>query len=142
MMIIDNVISAFQTGDRQTIEMMARNILQTLEHESISELSFSHKVFRKHLTETNQSDMEYLSLVYILAEYIEEIKEGRCTCSIVEKKMYNSPERLKGIFNSEVIDPKPYFEDYSCICRTCGSKYLAQIRPKGHGETVIWNKIT
>lgn len=89
----------FKSGDRQTIEMMARNTLvHGRPHKYMQELSLHSVKFEDLLSTTAAEDKEYLTLVYILSEHLNEISKGACPCSIVEKSMFNSPDRLDGIF--------------------------------------------
>ena len=94
-------------GDRQKIEMMARNLLcHGRTHNYMQELSRHAEKISSLLSATNPEDKEYLTLVYMLSEHLNEINEGSCPCSIVEKSMFNSPDRLEGILKilEEKID--------------------------------------
>jgi len=141
-MDIVEIENIFKSRDRQKIEMMARNILvDGRTHEFMKKLSQHAEKFNHLLSMTDPNDKEYLSLVYILADHLKEIKSGDCACSIVGKPMYNSPKRLEGIL--EIIEEKVDMEEYSIWthtkCLACGKEYESKQVECGFGQKVIWN---
>lgn len=141
-MDIIEIENIFKSGDRQKIEMMARNILvHGRTHKFMKELSQHAEKFNHLLSLTDSKDKEYLILVYILADHLKEIKSGACACSIVEKPMFNSPDRLEGIL--KILDEKVNIEEYSIWthskCLACGKEYESKMVESGFGQKVIWN---
>ena len=135
-----DVFAAFETKNLRSIEMMAREIIcSSYSHELIKNLSAFHNEFRAELLKTDQKEKEYLALVYILAEVLDEVHNGSCPCIIVKKKCYNSPSRLKNIFLTVCVNPEPYAEEYKCTCTLCGKEYFAQEQESGFGSRVYWS---
>jgi len=140
-MNIAEIENIFNSGDRQKIELMARAILvHGRPHHSMQELSKHAKKFSDLLSRTATEDREYLALVYILAEHLQEISEGACACSIVEKPMFNSPDRLDGILKvlGEQVNPVDNSLSVHSKCLACGSEYLAKVVDTGYGQKVFW----
>jgi hypothetical protein len=142
-MLITEIEKIFETGDQQQIEMMARRILtQGRSHTFMQDLSQYAEHFNALLSKTDPEAKDYLALVYILAEHLKEIKEGACPCSIIQKPMYNSPERLNGIL--EVLDERFIVEKYCIIiyskCLACSKAYESRTFESGFGQKVIWNE--
>lgn len=140
-MNIVEIEAVFNSGDRQKIELMARTILvRGRSHHFMQELSKHAKKFRDLLSKTPMEDRDYFALVYILAEHLQEISNGACACSIVEKPMFNSPDRLDGIL--VVLDERvnPLYNSLSVHskCLACGSEYLSEVIDSGFGQKVIW----
>ncbi len=142
-MDITEIEEIFQLGDRQKIEMMARKILcNGRTHNYMQELSRYAEKFNSLLSTTNPGEKEYLTLVSILCEHLNEINKGSCPCSIVEKSMFNSPDRLEGILKilDEKIDPEEYSIWWHSKCLSCGKKYESKQVESGFGQKVIWNE--
>ncbi|RZK24543.1 MAG: hypothetical protein EOO43_07435 [Flavobacterium sp.] len=142
-MVITEIEKIFKTGNQQQIEMMARRILtQGRSHMFMQDLSQYAVQFNDLLSKTDPEAKDYLALVHILAEHLKEIKEGACPCSIIQKAMYNNPERLNGIL--EVLDERFIVEEYCIIiyskCLACSKEYESKILESGLGQTVIWNE--
>ena len=143
-MDIIEIENIFKSGDRQKIEMMARNILvHGRTHEYMKELSQHADKFNYLLSKSDTNDKDYLALVYILAEHLREIENGVCACTIVDKPMFNSPDRLKGIL--AILDEKVDKVEYSIWthskCLQCGKEYESKQVESGFGQKVIWNVI-
>lgn len=129
------------TGNQQQLEMMARKILtRNRSHKYMRELSQHADEFQDMLLRIECKDKDYLALVYILAEHLIEIKSGACACSIIEKPMYNSPERLGGIL--EILSEAFVAEDYSVRthsrCLACRKEYESRMFESGFGQKIIW----
>ncbi|SMD38332.1 hypothetical protein SAMN04488029_3752 [Reichenbachiella faecimaris] len=142
-MDIEEIEKIFNTGERQQIEMMARNILvHGRTHEYMKSLSLYSERFSHLLSQTNSGDKEYLTLVYILSEHLNELSSGACACSIVDKPMFNSPDRLTGILEilEEKLDPKEYSIWNHSRCLSCGNEYESKCVESGFGQKVLWNK--
>lgn len=142
-MNINEIEEIFLLGDRQKIEMMARNLLcHGRTHNYMQELSRHAEKISSLLSATNPEDKEYLTLVYMLSEHLNEINEGSCPCSIVEKSMFNSPDRLEGILKilEEKIDLKEYSIWCHSKCLSCGKEYESKQVESGFGQKVIWNE--
>ena len=142
-MLITEIEKIFKTGDQQQIEMMARRILtQGRSHSFMQDLSQYAEEFSDLLSETDPEAKDYLALVYILAEHLKEIKEGACACSIIQKAMYNDPERLNGIL--EILNERFIVEEYGIViyskCLACGKEYKSKTLDSGFGQKVIWNE--
>ena len=144
-MLITEIEKIFKTGDQQQIEMMARRILtQGRSHSFMQDLSQYAEEFSDLLSKTDPEAKDYLALVYILAEHLKEIKEGACACSIIQKAMYNDPERLNGIL--EILNERFIVEEYGIViyskCLACGKEYKSKTLDSGFGQKVIWNEHT
>lgn len=142
-MHITEIKKIFKTGDQQQLEMMARGILtKGRSHSFMKDLSQYAEEFSDLLSKTNPEAKDNLALVYILAEHLKEIKEGACACSIIQKAMYNSPERLNGIL--EVLDERFIEKEYCIIiyskCLACSKEYESKTFDSGFGQKVIWNE--
>jgi hypothetical protein len=142
-MLITEIERIFETKDQQQIEMMARQILtQGRSHALMQNLSQHADEFSDLLSKTDPEAKDYLALVYILAEHLKEIKEGACACSIIQKAMYNSPERLSGIL--EVLDERFIEKEYSIViyskCLACSKEYVSKTIDSGFGQKVLWNE--
>jgi hypothetical protein len=142
-MLITEIEKIFKTGDQQQIEMMARGILMHgRSHAFMQDLSQYAEEFSDLLSKTDPEAKDYLALVYILAEHLKEIKEGACACSVIQKAMYNSPERLNGIL--KVLDERFIVEEYCIIiyskCLACSKDYESKTFDSGLGQKVIWNE--
>ena len=142
-MLITEIEKIFKTGDQQQIEMMARRILtQGRSHSFMQDLSQYAEEFSDLLSKTDPEAKDYLALVYILAEHLKEIKEGACACSIIQKAMYNDPERLNGIL--EILNERFIVEEYGIViyskCLACGKEYKSKTLDSGFGQKVIWNE--
>jgi hypothetical protein len=142
-MDIVEIEKIFKSENRQKIEMMARNILvHGRTHKYMQELSQHSERFNYLLSTTAPEDKKYLSLVYILAEHLNEINRGACPCSIVEKPMFNSPDRLQGIM--KIMDKKINYAEYSIWvhskCLSCRKEYESKMVESGFGQKVIWNE--
>jgi len=120
---------------------MARGILvHGRSHHYMQELSKHAKKFSDLLSKTAMEDRDYFALVYILAEHLQDICEGACACSIIEKPMFNSPDRLDGILQilGEQINPVYNSLSVHSKCLACGSEYLAEVVDSGFGQKVLW----
>ena len=142
-MLITEIEKIFKTGDQQQIEMMARRILtQGRSHSFMQDLSQYAEEFSDLLSKTDPEAKDYLALVYILAEHLKEIKQGACACSIIQKAMYNTPERLNGIL--EILNERFIVEEYGIViyskCLACGKEYKSKTLDSGFGQKVIWNE--
>jgi len=142
-MLITEIEKIFKTGDQQQIEMMARGILtKGRSHAFMQDLSQYAEEFSDLLSKTDPEAKDYLALVYILAEHLKEIKEGACACSIIQKAMYNDPERLNGIL--EILNERFIVEEYGIViyskCLACGKEYKSKTLDSGFGQKVIWNE--
>ena len=140
-MNFEEIEKIFNTGDRQQIEMMARKILTTgRTHKYMHELSRHSARFEQLLKTTDPKDKDYLTLVYILSEHLNELRKGSCACSIVDKPMFNSPDRLTGIL--EVLEKKVNLEEYSIWqhsrCLSCKTEFESKMVESGFGQKVIW----
>ena len=143
-MNIIEIRKIFNNGDRQQIEMMARNILvHGRSHEDMQRLSHYADEFKELLSMTDPENKDYLALVYLLAEHLKEVNNGACACSIVKKPMYNSPERLSGIL--EILDEKQDDENYGVHvhtkCLACSKEYESTAVESGFGQKVIWKDL-
>ena len=142
-MLITEIEKTFKTGDQQQIEMMARGILtHGRSHAFMQDLSRYAEEFSNLLSKTDPEAKDYLTLVYILAEHLKEIKQGACACSIIQKAMYNTPERLNGIL--EILDERFIEEEYCIIidskCLACSKAYESKTVDSGFGQKVIWTE--
>ena len=142
-MDIIEIRKIFNTGNRQQTEMMARSILVNgRSHEDMQNLSTHAGEFNDLLLTTSPKDKDYLALVYILAEHLQEIKNGACACSIIKKAMFNSPGRLGGIL--ETLDEKWDAQNYNLRvhsrCLACGKEYESTEVESGFGQKVIWKE--
>lgn len=142
IMKIEDIENEFYSGDRQRIEMMARKILSgSRSHEFMKYLSGYAIRFNELLQRTNPDDKDYLSLVYILAKHLTEIKNGKCACTIVNMDMFNSPSRLHGIL--EIVEEEFNEEEYShsvvSKCISCGNIYDSKEVEWGFGRKVFWS---
>ncbi|EOX4300446.1 hypothetical protein ACPF4X_003364 [Vibrio cholerae] len=140
----ESVEIALNSGDIQEIELMARAVLGNLTHQQVAKLSEHSVRFHSLLLSTDPNDKEYLALVYILGEYLKEVQNGKCACTIVNKSMFNCPERLSGILDilEQRFDSKTYTTWTHSKCRSCGSEYESERLPSGFGERVLWSKIS
>lgn len=141
-MDIAEVRKTLYHGDKEELEMMARAILtHGRSHQYMKDLSHYANEFNDLILRLNGEDKDYLALVYLLAEHLNEIKSGSCACAIVQKPMYNSPERLSGIL--EILEETLINKDYSvCIhsrCLACGKEYKYSMVESGFGQKVIWS---
>jgi hypothetical protein len=144
-MLITEIEKIFKTGDQQQIEMMAREILtRGRSHAFMQDLSQYAEEFSDLMSKTDPEAKDYLALVYILAEHLKEIEGGACACSIIQKAMYNSPERLNGIL--EVLDERFNVKEYCIIiyskCLACSKEYESKTFDSGFGQKVIWKECT
>ena len=141
-MTIAEILKTLEKGDQQQLELMARGILTNgRSHEDMKDLSHYADEFNDLLSRIDAEDQDYLALVFILSEHLNEIKSGACACSIIQKPMYNSPERLIGIL--EILDETFVAKDYAvCIhsrCLACGKEYESKMLDSGFGQKVIWS---
>jgi hypothetical protein len=140
-MDIAEILNTLHNGDHQQLELMARAILtRGRSHAYMRDLSAYAAEFANVLSRIEFEDRDYLALVYILAEHLNDIKSGACACSIVHKPMYNSPERMDGILEilSETFVAKTYVVYIHSKCLACGTAYESQMVESGHGQKVIW----
>ena len=142
-MNIAEIRKTLRHGDNQQLELMAREILcRGRSHEYMKDLSRYANEFDDLLLRIGAEDQDYLALVYILAGHLIEIRSGICACSIIQKPMYNSPERLGGIL--EIIGEKFVKKDYSVHthsrCLACGKEYESKTVESGFGQKVIWSE--
>lgn len=131
----------FSSGNLQQLEMMARAILTNgRSHEYVLNLSQHANEFNTLLSAIDKKHKEYLALVYILAEHLCEVKGGACACSIVQKPMFNSPERLTGILEilSETFVAESYSVNIYSRCLACGKEYGSRLVESGFGQKVTW----
>ncbi|WP_208110928.1 hypothetical protein [Pedobacter duraquae] len=122
---------------------MARTILtRGRSHADMKELSRHASEFNDKLLRIENKDQDYLALLFILAQHLNEINLGSCACSIVEKPMYNSPERLEGILEilSETFNEKEYAVCIHSRCLACGKEYESKMVDSGFGQKVIWKE--
>lgn len=144
-MNIVEIEKIFNSKDRQQIEMMARNILvQGRTHKYMLELSKQSEKIKYLLSTTRSEDKKYLTLVYILADHLNDLNNGACPCSIVEKPMFNSPNRLDGIL--EILDQRINQKEHSTWthskCLECKRDYESKEIESGFGQKVIWNELS
>jgi hypothetical protein len=144
MLSITEIETVFQSGNRQQIEMMARNILvHGRSHRQMHELSRHAEKFSRLLATTNPADRDYLALVYIMAQHLIDICHGACACSIVYQPMFNSPDRLTGILEviEEEFDLVNYVDRVYSKCLHCGKKYESVMMESGFGQKVVWKEV-
>lgn len=137
------ILETLQNGTRQELELMARAILtRGRSHGDMKELSRHASEFNDKLLRIENKDQDYLALLFILTEHLNEINLGSCACSIVEKPMYNSPERLEGIVEilSETFNEKEYAICIHSRCLACGKEYESKMVDSGFGQKVIWKQ--
>ena len=142
-MNITEVRKTLNHGDKQQLELMARGILTYgRSHQYMNDLSCYANEFNDLLSRLNGEDKDYLALLYLLVEHLNEIKSGSCACSIVKKPMYNSPERLVGILEilDETFIPKDYSLRIHSRCLACGKEYESKMVESGFGQKVIWSE--
>jgi hypothetical protein len=143
MLTITEIETIFKSGNRQQIEMMARGILvHGRSHQDMHELSRHAERVNYLLSQTNPADKEYLALVYILADHLTDLQQGACACTIINKPMYNSPDRLAGIL--KILDEKFNTQEYSTWvhsrCLSCQKEYESVMVESGFGQKVIWKQ--
>ncbi|TDO23796.1 hypothetical protein CLV32_0081 [Pedobacter duraquae] len=142
-MNIAEILKTLNNGTRQQLELMARTILtRGRSHADMKELSRHASEFNDKLLRIENKDQDYLALLFILAQHLNEINLGSCACSIVEKPMYNSPERLEGILEilSETFNEKEYAVCIHSRCLACGKEYESKMVDSGFGQKVIWKE--
>jgi hypothetical protein len=143
MLTITEIETIFQSGNRQQIEMMARNILVNgRSHQEMHQLSQHAERFSQLLAATNPADKQYLALVYILADHLTNLQHGACACTIINKPIYNSPDRLAGIL--DILDENFNAQEYSTWthsrCLACRKEYESVMVESGFGQKVIWKQ--
>ncbi|RZJ87238.1 MAG: hypothetical protein EOO20_16540 [Chryseobacterium sp.] len=140
-MTVAEVRKTLTHGDTQQLELMARGILtRGRSHAYMKELSDYANEFSDLLLRLEPEDRDYLALVYILAEHLNDIKGGACACSIINKPMFNSPERMNGILEilSQTFIEKLNTESIHSRCLACGKEYESKTVESGFGQKVIW----
>ena len=142
-MDIAELLETLHNGTLQQLELMARGILtRGRSHADMKELSRHASEFNDKLLKIEQKDQDYLALLFILTQHLNEINLGSCACSIVEKPMYNSPERLEGILEilSETFNEKEYVVGIHSRCLACAKEYESKLVESGFGQKVIWKE--
>jgi len=142
-MNIAEIRKTLRYGNNQQLELMARGILcRGRSHGDMKDLSHYANEFNDVRSRIDAEDQDYLALVFILTAHLNEMKNGACACSIIQKPMYNSPERLGGIL--EIIEEKFVEKDYIVYthsrCLACGKEYESKTVESGLGQKVIWSE--